>query len=227
MQGRIGSRRRNGTGSPNQVWSEASRAEETGIGKGCSPPRPTRESGERHQLPQWDLGRCAGRKRVFGAHSLWTTLFGLLFFIYSEFYDWSLYIWWPWFLTKLYRYYFACPQGTYAPHFVLSVLANSQLAILFVYSRDLELWPSGTKASIASQCATSNVSNKFELSTTCHSWIRSCTQQPDVWTTSDVLLEAMPWPRKGAGSYLAGMAVAIPILNVDGRRHTNNFSKKY
>ena len=30
---------------------------------------------------------------------------------------------------------------------------------------------------------------------------------------------------KGAGSYLAGMAVAIPILNVDGRRHTNNFSK--
>jgi len=32
---------------------------------------------------------------------------------------------------------------------------------------------------------------------------------------------------KGAGSYLAGMAVAIPILNVDGRRHTNNFSKKY
>ena len=28
---------------------------------------------------------------------------------------------------------------------------------------------------------------------------------------------------KGAGSYLAGMAVAIPILNVDGRRHTNNF----
>jgi len=31
--------------------------------------------------------------------------------------------------------------------------------------------------------------------------------------------------RKGAGSYLAGMAVAIPILNVDGRRHTNNFSK--
>ena len=32
-------------------------------------------------------------------------------------------------------------------------------------------------------------------------------------------------PTKGAGSYLAGMAVAIPILNVDGRRHTNNFSK--
>ena len=32
-------------------------------------------------------------------------------------------------------------------------------------------------------------------------------------------------PAKGAGSYLAGMAVAIPILNVDGRRHTNNFSK--
>ena len=31
--------------------------------------------------------------------------------------------------------------------------------------------------------------------------------------------------RKGAGSYLAGMAVAIPTLNVDGRRHTNNFSK--
>jgi len=30
---------------------------------------------------------------------------------------------------------------------------------------------------------------------------------------------------KGAGSYLAGMAVAIPILNVDGRRHANNFSK--
>ena len=30
---------------------------------------------------------------------------------------------------------------------------------------------------------------------------------------------------KGAGSYLAGVAVAIPILNVDGRRHTNNFSK--
>ena len=30
---------------------------------------------------------------------------------------------------------------------------------------------------------------------------------------------------KGAGSYLAGMAVAIPILNVEGRRHTNNFSK--
>jgi len=30
---------------------------------------------------------------------------------------------------------------------------------------------------------------------------------------------------KGAGSYLAGMAVAVPILNVDGRRHTNNFSK--
>jgi len=30
---------------------------------------------------------------------------------------------------------------------------------------------------------------------------------------------------KGAGSYLAGMAVAIPILNVDGPRHTNNFSK--
>ena len=30
---------------------------------------------------------------------------------------------------------------------------------------------------------------------------------------------------KGARSYLAGMAVAIPILNVDGRRHTNNFSK--
>jgi len=30
---------------------------------------------------------------------------------------------------------------------------------------------------------------------------------------------------KGAGSYVAGMAVAIPILNVDGRRHTNNFSK--
>jgi len=30
---------------------------------------------------------------------------------------------------------------------------------------------------------------------------------------------------KGAGSYLAGMAVAIPILNVDGRRHINNFSK--
>ena len=30
---------------------------------------------------------------------------------------------------------------------------------------------------------------------------------------------------KGAGSYLAGMAVAIPILNVDGRRHTNKFSK--
>ena len=28
---------------------------------------------------------------------------------------------------------------------------------------------------------------------------------------------------KGAGSYLAGMAVAIPILNVDGRRHINNF----
>jgi len=32
---------------------------------------------------------------------------------------------------------------------------------------------------------------------------------------------------KGAGSYLAGMAVAIPILNVDERRHTNNFSKNY
>ena len=32
-------------------------------------------------------------------------------------------------------------------------------------------------------------------------------------------------PAKGVGSYLAGMAVAIPILNVDGRRHTNNFSK--
>ena len=31
---------------------------------------------------------------------------------------------------------------------------------------------------------------------------------------------------KGAGSYLAGMAVAIPILNVDGRRHTNNFNVK-
>ena len=30
---------------------------------------------------------------------------------------------------------------------------------------------------------------------------------------------------KGGGSYLAGMAIAIPILNVDGRRHTNNFSK--
>jgi len=30
---------------------------------------------------------------------------------------------------------------------------------------------------------------------------------------------------KGAGSYLVGMAVAIPTLNVDGRRHTNNFSK--
>ena len=30
---------------------------------------------------------------------------------------------------------------------------------------------------------------------------------------------------KGAGSYLAGMAVAIPILNGDGRRHTKNYSK--
>ena len=35
----------------------------------------------------------------------------------------------------------------------------------------------------------------------------------------------VPFGPKGAGSYLAGMAVAIPILNVDGRRHTNNFSK--
>ena len=26
---------------------------------------------------------------------------------------------------------------------------------------------------------------------------------------------------KGAGSYVAGMAVAIPILDVSGRRHTN------
>ena len=34
-----------------------------------------------------------------------------------------------------------------------------------------------------------------------------------------------PLLAKGAGSYLAGVAVAIPILNVDGRRHTNNFSK--
>ena len=31
---------------------------------------------------------------------------------------------------------------------------------------------------------------------------------------------------KGAGSYLAGMAVAIPILNGDGRRHTKNYSKE-
>jgi len=30
---------------------------------------------------------------------------------------------------------------------------------------------------------------------------------------------------KRAGSYVAGMAVAISILNVDGRRHTNNFCK--
>ena len=36
---------------------------------------------------------------------------------------------------------------------------------------------------------------------------------------------SIPPLTKGAGSYLAGMAVAIPILNVDGRRHTNNFSK--
>ena len=30
---------------------------------------------------------------------------------------------------------------------------------------------------------------------------------------------------KGAGSYLAGMAVAIRILNGDGRRHTKNYSE--
>jgi hypothetical protein len=29
----------------------------------------------------------------------------------------------------------------------------------------------------------------------------------------------------GAGSGMAGMAVAIPIPNIDGRRHTNNVSK--
>jgi len=39
------------------------------------------------------------------------------------------------------------------------------------------------------------------------------------------LFQPSALPLKGAGSYLAGMAVAIPILNVDGRRHTNNFSK--
>ena len=39
------------------------------------------------------------------------------------------------------------------------------------------------------------------------------------------LLERLVARQLGAGSYLAGMAVAIPILNVDGRRHTNNFSK--
>ena len=42
-------------------------------------------------------------------------------------------------------------------------------------------------------------------------------------------MHSLLWPwhsagDKGAGSYLAGMAVAIPILNVDGRRHTNNFT---
>ena len=41
----------------------------------------------------------------------------------------------------------------------------------------------------------------------------------------DNMLRRFHFIPKGAGSYLAGMAVAIPILNVDGRRHTNNFSK--
>ena len=48
--------------------------------------------------------------------------------------------------------------------------------------------------------------------------------RPETFTTDGQWL----WDdatNKGAGSYLAGMAVAIPILNVDGRRHTNNFSK--
>jgi hypothetical protein len=30
----------------------------------------------------------------------------------------------------------------------------------------------------------------------------------------------------GAGSGMAGMALAIPIPNIDGRRHTNNVKKK-
>ena len=47
----------------------------------------------------------------------------------------------------------------------------------------------------------------------------------EVRCTAHVLYQHLYSPDKGAGSYLAGMAVAIPILNVDGRRHTNNFSK--
>jgi len=41
--------------------------------------------------------------------------------------------------------------------------------------------------------------------------------------TLQPLIEA--YKLKGAGSYLAGMAVAIPILNGDGRSHTKNNSK--
>ena len=36
------------------------------IGEGCPPPQPTRESGERHELPQRAPGRSTGRQRILG-----------------------------------------------------------------------------------------------------------------------------------------------------------------
>jgi len=35
-----------------------------GNDEGCHPPQPTRESGERREVPQWGPGRRPGRKRI-------------------------------------------------------------------------------------------------------------------------------------------------------------------
>jgi len=36
-----------------------------GMGRECTPPQPTRGSGERRELPQWGPGQSPGRKRIW------------------------------------------------------------------------------------------------------------------------------------------------------------------